>query len=195
MKKHWHGWMWISLSVLGVIFLGFIDWITGYDLNFFVFYFLPVSLAAWFVGQGASVSLSILSAIVWFGADVLSGHTNSSQFYAVWNTVVRLSSFLLIGWLVSRIRYLLDRERLLVKELRQVLSEVKAFEAFLPICCQCKKIRNQEGHWQQLEVYINEHAGTKFSHGYCPECAKKVMTEAGLIDKKTESRNGPDEIG
>ncbi len=183
MKKDLPGWMWISFAGVGAIFLGFIDWITGYDLNFFVFYFLPVSLAAWFVGRGASLSLAVLSAIVWFGADALSGHAHPSHFYAVWNTIVRLASFLIIGWSVSQIRDLIDRERQLAEEQRRLLSEVKVLETFLPICCQCKKIRNQEGRWQQLEVYISEHAGTQFSHGYCPECANKVMAEAGLIDK------------
>jgi hypothetical protein len=183
MKRDLPAWMWISFAGVGAIFLGFVDWITGYELNFFVFYFLPVSLAAWFVGRGASASLAVFSAIVWFGADVLSGHTHSSHIYAVWNTMVRLASFLLIGWSVSEIRHLLDRERRLAEELRRVLAEVKVLEAFLPICCQCKEIRNQEGCWQQLEAYIGEHAGTQFSHGYCPECAKKIMAEAGLIGK------------
>jgi hypothetical protein len=187
MKKDLPGWMWISFAGVGTILLGFVDWITGYDLNFFVFYFLPVSLAAWFVGRGASVFLSVLSGIVWFAADALSGHTHPSLFYAVWNTFVRLASFLLIGWSVSQIRNLLDHERQLAEEMRRLLSEVKILEAFLPICSLCKKIRNEEGDWQQLEVYISEHAGTQFSHGYCLECAKKVMAEAGLqVDRTTQ---------
>ena len=183
MKKDLPKWMWILFVVAGVIILGFVDWITGYELNFFVFYFLPVAIAAWVISRGASVFIAVLSAIVWFAADYLSGHVHPSHFYAVWDIIIRLTSFLLIGWSVSEIRLLLDHEHRLAEELRQALSEVKALEAFLPICCQCKKIRNKEDHWQQLEVYISENAGTQFSHGYCPECAKKVMAEAGLIDK------------
>lgn len=176
-------WVWLSSAAASVMLLGFFDWITGYDLNFFVFYFLPVSLAAWYVGRGSSVCFAVFSVIVWFGADTLSGHVHPSHFYAVWNTLVRLASFLMIGWSVSEIRHLLDREHQLAEELRRALSEVKVLEAFLPICCQCKKIRDEEGQWQQLERYIGKHTGTKFSHGYCPECAQKVMAEAGLIDK------------
>lgn len=55
-------------------------------------------------------------------------------------------------------------------------------ESFLPICAQCKKIRNQKGEWQVLESYIGEHANTQFSHGYCPECLQEAMREAGLTD-------------
>jgi len=83
-------------------------------------------------------------------------------------------------------RHALDREHNTAEALRRTLSEIKVLEAFLPICAQCKKIRNQQGVWQQLEVYIGQHSNTRFSHGYCPECARKAMQEAGLIDKETE---------
>ncbi len=82
---------------------------------------------------------------------------------------------------------MLDRERKITESLRHALSEVKVLESFIPICAQCKKIRNQQGEWQQLEEYIGAHSNTQFTHGYCPECAMKAMEEAGLIDKNAES--------
>ena len=174
---------WGLLAVIIVFALGVVDWLTGYELNFFVFYFLPVSIGAWFLGFVGAVSLAILSAGVWFGADVFTGHTYTSHLYAVWNTMVRLVSFLAIGWSVSRIRLLLDHEHEVTESLRRSLSQIKVLETFLPICAQCKKIRNQQGVWQQLEVYIGQHSITQFSHSYCPECARKIMAEAGLIDE------------
>ena len=179
-------WLCAALTVGGVILLGLVDWLTGYELNFFVFYFAPLSVAAWCLGFGSAVALAVLSALVWYGADVLSGHMYSSPFYAVWNTTIRLVSFLAIGWAISRVRRALDHERHTAETLRQALSEIKVLEGFLPICAQCKKIRNQQGEWQKLEVYIGQHSNTRFSHGYCPECARKAMQEAGLIDKETE---------
>jgi hypothetical protein len=174
---------WGLLDVIIVFALGVVDWLTGYELNFFVFYFLPVSIGAWFFGFIGAVLLAILSAGVWFGADVLTGHTYTSNVYAVWNTLVRLVSFLAIGWSVSRIKLLLDHEREVTESLRRSLSQIKVLDTFLPICAQCKKIRNQQGVWQQLEVYIGQHSNTQFSHSYCPECARKIMAEAGLIDE------------
>jgi hypothetical protein len=174
---------WGLLDVIIVFALGVVDWLTGYELNFFVFYFLPVSIGAWFFGFVGAVSLAILSAGVWFGADVLTGHTYTSNVYAVWNTLVRLVSFLAIGWSVSRIKLLLDHEREVTESLRKSLSQIKVLETFLPICAQCKKIRNQQGVWLQLEVYIGQHSDTQFSHGYCPECSRKILAEAGLMDK------------
>jgi hypothetical protein len=90
--------------------------------------------------------------------------------------MVHLISFIVIGGSVSKTRQLLDRERKLVGDLHRSLSEVKVLEAFLPICCQCKKIRDQEGCWQQLEAYFSKHANTQFSHGYCPQCATMALT-------------------
>jgi hypothetical protein len=174
---------WGLLDVITVFALGVVDWLTGYELNFFVFYFLPVSIGAWFFGFIGAVSLAILSAGVWFGADVLTGHTYTSNVYAVWNTLVRLVSFLASGWSVSRIKLLLNHEREVTESLRRSLSQIKVLETFLPICVQCKKIRNQQGVWQQFEAYIGQHSNTQFSHGYCPECSRKILEEAGLMDE------------
>jgi len=188
MQKDHPGWLWIFTAGAVAILIGFVDLATGYELNFFVFYFLPIAIAAWFAGRGASVSIAVFSALVWFGADFLSGHVHASHFYAVWNTLVRLSAFLGIGWSMSLIRYLVDRERQAAQEQRRLLSEIQVLEAFLPICCQCKKIRDENDEWHQIESYIGAHTGTKFSHGYCPECARKALIEAGLSDADIDAR-------
>jgi DNA-binding NarL/FixJ family response regulator len=63
------------------------------------------------------------------------------------------------------------------------LSQSKVLETFLPICCECKKIRDKDGSWQRLEKYMGEHSNTTFSHGYCPECAKKALEKAGFTKR------------
>jgi PAS domain S-box-containing protein len=65
----------------------------------------------------------------------------------------------------------------LVKKLQRALAEVKTLSGLLPICASCKKIRDDKGYWNQLEVYIRDHSGAEFSHSLCPECAKKLMRE------------------
>ena len=87
---------------------------------------------------------------------------------------------------MSSVYQALGRERDTAEALRRALSEVKVLETFLPVCAQCKKIRNEGGVWQNMEVYIGQHSNTRFSHGYCPECARKAMEEAGLINDKGE---------
>ena len=63
------------------------------------------------------------------------------------------------------------------KKLREALSQIKALSGLLPICSSCKKIRNDKGYWEQIETYIRSHSEVEFSHGICPECAKKLYPE------------------
>jgi len=66
-----------------------------------------------------------------------------------------------------------ERERLIL-ELQEALAKVKTLSGLLPICASCKKIRNQEGKWQVLELYIRTHAQADFTHGICPECRVRL---------------------
>jgi len=62
----------------------------------------------------------------------------------------------------------------LILELQKAMSEIKTLGGLIPICASCKKIRDDKGYWNQLELYLSEHAGAEFSHGICPECSKKL---------------------
>ena len=66
--------------------------------------------------------------------------------------------------------------------LEKALAEVKTLSGFLPICASCKKIRDDQGYWQQIESYIGAHSQAEFTHGICPECAKRLYPE--FMDKK-----------
>jgi len=59
----------------------------------------------------------------------------------------------------------------------EALSKVKKLTGLLPICASCKKIRDDEGYWKQIEAYVSEHSGAEFTHGLCPECATKLYPE------------------
>lgn len=62
----------------------------------------------------------------------------------------------------------------LIKKLQETLSEVKQLSGLLPICASCKKIRDDQGYWNQIESYIHKHSEAKFSHGMCPECSDRI---------------------
>ena len=66
-----------------------------------------------------------------------------------------------------------ERDRL-IDELRQALASIKTLKGLLPICTSCKKIRDDQGYWHQVESYIGTHSGADFSHGICPDCAKQL---------------------
>ncbi len=73
-----------------------------------------------------------------------------------------------------------EREKL-IKELQEALSKIRTLSGMLPICSSCKKIRNDQGYWTQIESYIKEHSNAEFSHGICPDCSKKLYSD--LIGK------------
>lgn len=70
-----------------------------------------------------------------------------------------------------------EREKLM-QALQETLAKVKTLTGLLPICAWCKKIRDDKGYWTQVEQYIGKHSEALFSHGICPECAKKQYREA-----------------
>ncbi|HUA66157.1 MAG TPA: PAS domain S-box protein [Alphaproteobacteria bacterium] len=62
----------------------------------------------------------------------------------------------------------------LIQELTDALSKAKTLAGLLPICANCKRIRDDSGYWQQVEAYISEHSDAVFTHGICPECLKSA---------------------
>lgn len=65
------------------------------------------------------------------------------------------------------------RER--VKELEDMMAHVKRLEGLLPVCSYCKRIRDEDGYWEPMEVYISERSATKFTHTVCPECRDNTL--------------------
>ena len=109
----------------------------------------------------------------------LNGHMNSVN---EWNSYLEFKAFprldhgnRLIG-LIHIVRDItaqkaLEREReKMIFDLTEALSKVKALRGLLPICAYCKKIRDDNGYWQQVDDYIREHSDIDFTHGLCPEC-------------------------
>ncbi|MBU0514145.1 MAG: DUF3365 domain-containing protein [Proteobacteria bacterium] len=78
--------------------------------------------------------------------------------------------------LQERLKAAQDRERL-IAELQEALAKVKTLSGLVPICSNCKKIRDDQGFWQQVEVYVREHSEAEFSHGICPDCLRKLYPD------------------
>lgn len=65
----------------------------------------------------------------------------------------------------------------LIAVLEKAMSEIKTLKGFIPICAACKKIRDDQGYWQAVEVYIRDRTDAQFSHGICPDCARKLYPD------------------
>ena len=171
--------MFAAMLVL-ILMLGVADWLSGYELQFFIFYFLPVGITAWTCGAGGAYALAVVSAAVWFTADLFSGHPYSHPSYAYWNTGIRLVSFVIVAHSMARIRMLLSAQRKIADDLQKAMSEVKTLTGLLPICANCKKIRDDSGYWHQIETFIEKHSDAQFTHGLCQQCAAKFLQDAGF---------------
>ncbi len=71
-----------------------------------------------------------------------------------------------------------EQERVkLIGELKDALTQVKTLRGLIPICASCKKIRDDQGYWEQIEVYIHNHSDAEFSHGFCPDCLSHLYPD------------------
>ena len=75
-------------------------------------------------------------------------------------------------------------------ELREALAEVKTLSGLLPICANCKQIRDDKGYWSSVEKYISNHSEAEFTHGICPDCLSKLYPSYYGPDGKKKARSG-----
>jgi sigma-B regulation protein RsbU (phosphoserine phosphatase) len=76
-----------------------------------------------------------------------------------------------------------------VRRLEEALSNVKRLQGLLPICSYCKRIRDDQNYWRQVESYIGEHSDVQFSHSYCPDCYERyVKPQIDELDNEMRNR-------
>lgn len=106
--------LFFALLLVGVV--GAFDVLTGYELSFSIFYAIPVAVAAWYTGKRLGLVVALISAVSWFSADVATGHTYSHPAIPYWNASVRLGYFLIIAYLLRRVRLSLERQEQLAQQ-------------------------------------------------------------------------------
>jgi hypothetical protein len=113
--------------------------------------------------------LRVIHAI--FINNAIADYVNASGFYGI--TVVGFFSgniFIIIGLITLNFQKV-------EFDLRSAMEEIKTLRGIIPICASCKKIRDDQGIWNQIEAYIRAHSEAEFSHGICPECMEKLYPE------------------
>jgi hypothetical protein len=75
--------------------------------------------------------------------------------------------------------------------LEEAIVKIKTLQGLLPICSYCKKIRNDQDYWQQIETYVAEHTQAEFTHGICPDCLEKhIKGQMETLQKMKDGKNG-----
>jgi len=72
---------------------------------------------------------------------------------------------------------MMRKQKDLIRELEDAIAKITALSGLLPICASCKKIRDDAGYWHQVEEYIHQHSDADFTHGLCPDCARKLYPD------------------
>ncbi len=182
--------------------------IAGYDK------FLPVMAQNdFFTPAAIAINLAagvlFIAATVFFLADFFHSRKRESYLFsclyllfglaefefplsAVWNAnwwfwhLQRLAAYLVVLYFLFHTFHRIATERRhLIVQLRNALAEVNQLSGLLPICASCKKIRDDDGNWKQVELFISEHSEAEFSHGLCPDCTKKAFTELKVNRNRT----------
>lgn len=119
----------LAVALLGVVIVGVLDYLGGYEVAFSVFYLAPVAVAAWYSGRRSGVAVAAVSCISWYLADAGAGHAYSHPAIPVWNAFVRLGFFLITALLLAALRAgLVLQHRLARADGLTGLSARRAFE-------------------------------------------------------------------
>lgn len=166
----------LALAALALVTLA--DAITPFELGVSAFYVLPVLIATWGLGMFRGLGFAFLCACCWYCLDLASGRSVTREFYRTWDTFNHLLSYALIAIITGSLKAAFLRERRLRVHRDRALQNVHTLEGLLPVCAWCKKIRDDEGYWQELEAHLLPRTKASFSHGICPGCAKNLHRAA-----------------
>lgn len=162
----------VSLVLWGGLAL--LDIATGTKVRLGPVYALPVMLASWNLGARWGIAAALFSAFLWHGVQVIVLHESKITFYRSWDLANGLVSFVAIAFAVLWAKVLLVREEAASASLREALDQVRTLEGLLPICAWCRKVRDDQGLWEQVESYVAKHSNAQWTHGICPDCVRKM---------------------
>jgi diguanylate cyclase (GGDEF)-like protein len=106
---------WAITGLIAILVVGGIDFLTGHEIAFSLFYLVPISALTWYAGKRLGLAASIASALIWLLADIASGQSYSHPVIYLWNSLIRLSFFLIVTLLLSTLKKTLNREQELAR--------------------------------------------------------------------------------
>jgi hypothetical protein len=158
---------WLSCASLVAIMAS--DYFTGVEVNFTLFYLVPVFFVTWSIDRRSGIFASLWCALGWGFVDYL-GRPEFRVGPALWNAWIQFGLFVTFSFVLTWIKSALLEQNKLNTELQAALAEVQSLSGLLPMCAWCRKIREEDGEWVSLETYVADHSGADFTHGICPTC-------------------------
>jgi diguanylate cyclase (GGDEF)-like protein len=188
---------WTMAGILLVGGVGILDFQTGYELAFSLFYLIPVSLVAWLASQRLGILTSLVSAIVWLTADVAAGSSYSQPFIYAWNTLIRLSFFIITVLLLSTLRKALEREKESART--DYLTGAANSRLFYDLVqMEIGRFQRYERHFSLAYIDIDDFktVNDRFGHSVGDQVLRTLASSAGKYLRKTDvvARLGGDEF-
>lgn len=148
----------IGLAVLCLV----LDFFIGPFIIFPITFMLPVLVSAWFCRPYYAYSLAVIQPLIRLGFQFYWPFPRNVSDVVI-NAAIRIIVFLLFAYFVSRT----------ARQTRELARRVNLLEGILPMCSLCKKIRDENGVWQPVEVYVSNRSEALFNQGLCPDCMKR----------------------
>ncbi|MBI3881659.1 MAG: hypothetical protein HY301_16545 [Verrucomicrobia bacterium] len=177
----------ICIVLLGA--LGWVDYLTGYELGFYLFYSMPVGLAAWRIGRKAGLIIALLASLTWWLADREAGDKYSSAFIAYWNTAMHFGTFIINAVTVSQVKRVLDQRHHLADELAGARHEIDGLAALLPACPRCHRRPAPENLRGQVSAFL-ETARAGAAEGVLCESCRSAPAATAAGGGEVERRSG-----
>ncbi|HUI06613.1 MAG TPA: hypothetical protein VL486_06370 [Verrucomicrobiae bacterium] len=156
----------------------YLDYATGYEIRVYAFYFIPICLCAWYLGRVSVLCFSVISAVCWFYADLLSGHVYSHESYRYWNSFISFVPFVTVGLILNRLKFSLTEERRAHQELSRSTEEIRKLQNQLQVVCSWTKRIEVGGRWIPIDEFLAKELHLKLTHGISPEASRRFREQA-----------------
>ncbi len=169
--------------------VSYLDFLTGYEFMMFAFYFIPVSVCAWYLEPIWVFCMAFISGLSWYVADLVSDHQYSHQSFRYWDTLICFLALALFGFVLQRLRHSLSEEVLArqeldktLTELRRSTEEVRKLQSQLQVVCAWTKRINVEGKWLALDEFLANTLHIPVSHGISPQALDEIKHSLTPVD-------------
>ncbi len=162
----------ILIAYTIILVLGYLDYITGYEVRLGSFYLLTMALAAWTMPRNAVIIFALATVGVWTSASLLSSPHHFKKWLIYWNMANQLASLALTAVSVRMVRRTLDEQQRLIRELRRVSLDARQLREIIPVCRICDQLRTDEAYQTSLNEFLVEARETCLGPlgGVCPSC-------------------------
>ncbi len=141
-----------------------------------VLYVVVVLLTLWTPQSKVTFVVAIMSSLL-ITAAFLYKPPVAEMWKVLFNRGISLFAVWVVAILGLQRNKTLEQRSIILFEKEKALDEIRVLRGFLPICASCKKIRDDNGYWTQIEGYIREHSEAEFTHSICPGCAEKLYSD------------------